>query len=51
MNFDYEVRGLLILCSLAQSWNALTMVISNNLSGSNTLKFDDVVGVFLSEEM
>ena len=25
--------------------------ISNSVSGSNTLKFDDVVGVILSEEM
>jgi hypothetical protein len=27
------------------------MVVSNSVSGSNTLKFDDVVGVILSEEM
>jgi hypothetical protein len=27
------------------------MVVSNYVSGSNTLKFDDVVGVILSEEM
>ena len=27
------------------------MAISNSVSGSNTLKFDDVVGVILSEEM
>jgi hypothetical protein len=27
------------------------MVVSNSISGSNTLKFDDVVGVILSEEM
>jgi hypothetical protein len=27
------------------------MVVSNFVSGSNTLKFDDVVGVILSEEM
>jgi hypothetical protein len=25
--------------------------VSNSVSGSNTLKFDDVVGVILSEEM
>jgi hypothetical protein len=29
----------------------LVMVVSNSVSGSNTLKFDDVVGVILSEEM
>ena len=27
------------------------MAVSNFVSGSNTLKFDDVVGVILSEEM
>jgi hypothetical protein len=27
------------------------MAVSNSIFGSNTLKFDDVVGVILSEEM
>jgi len=27
------------------------MVVSNSVSGSNNLKFDDFVGVILSEEM
>jgi hypothetical protein len=51
VDFDDEVRALLILCSLPKSWNGLVMVVSNSVSGSNTLKFDDVVGVILSEEM
>jgi hypothetical protein len=51
VDFDDEVRDLLILCSLPESWNNLVMVVSNSVSGSNTLKFDDVVGVILSEEM
>jgi hypothetical protein len=51
VDFDNEVRALLILCSLPKSWNGLGMDVSNFVSGSNTLKFDDVVGVFLSEEM
>jgi hypothetical protein len=51
VDFDDEVRALLILCSLAESWNDLVMVVSNSVSGSNTLKFYDVVGVILSEEM
>ena len=49
VNFDDEVRALLILCSLLERWNGLFMDISNSVSGSNTLKFDDVVGVILSE--
>eukprot|EP00253_Pinus_taeda_P007990 PITA_07990 len=51
VNFDDEVRALLFLCSLPESWNVLVMAISNSVSGSSTLKFDDVVGAILSEEM
>ena len=51
MNFDDGVRALLILCSLPESWNGLFMVVSNISPGSNTLKFDDVVCVILSEKM
>ena len=51
VDFDDEFRALLIFCSLLESWNGLVMVVSNYISGSNTLKFDDVVGVILSEEM
>eukprot|EP00253_Pinus_taeda_P022313 PITA_22313 len=51
VNFDDEVRTLLLLCSLPKSWNGLVMAISNSVSGSSTLKFDDVVGAILSEEM
>jgi hypothetical protein len=31
--------------------DALVMVVSNLVSGSNTLKFNDIVNVILSEEM
>jgi hypothetical protein len=51
VDFDDEVMALLILCSLPESWNGLVMAISNSVSGSNTLKFDDVVGFILSKEM
>ena len=51
VNFDDEVRALLFLCSLPESWNGLVMAISSSISGSSTLKFDDVVGAILSEEM
>ena len=51
MNFEDEVRALLILCSQLERWNNLVMVVSNYVPGSDTLKFDDVVGVILSEGM
>jgi hypothetical protein len=49
--FDDEFKALLILCSFPKSWNDLVMVVSNSISGSNNLNFDDVVGVILSNEM
>ena len=51
VNFDDEVRALLIMCSLLESLDGLVMVVSNYISRSNTLKFDDIIGVILSEEM
>ena len=50
VNFDEEIRALLILCSLPESWNGLVMAVSNFVPGSSTLKYDDVVNVILSEE-
>lgn len=51
INFDDEVRALLFLCSFPESWNGLVVAISNSVSRSITLKFDDIVGAILSEEM
>eukprot|EP00253_Pinus_taeda_P025835 PITA_25835 len=51
VNFDDEVRALLFLCSLPESLNGLVMAISNSVSRSSTLKFDDVVGAILSKKM
>ena len=51
VNFDGEVRALLILCSLPESQDGLVMGVSNFVSESCTLKFDDVIGVILGEEM
>ena len=36
---------------MPESWNGLVMAISNSVSRSSTLKFDDVVGAILSKEM
>jgi hypothetical protein len=51
VEFDDEIKDILILCSLPERWNGLVMDVCNFAFGSNTLKFDDVVGVILSEEM
>ena len=36
VNFDDEVRSLLILCSLLESWNSLVIIVSNYVPSSNT---------------
>lgn len=51
VTFDQEIRAPLILCSLPESYNDLVMDVSNFVSSSNTLKFDNVVGVVLSDEI
>ena len=43
VNFDEEIRALLILCSLHERWNGLVMVMINFISRCNTLKFDNVI--------
>ena len=50
INFDEEIRALLIFCSLPESWNSLVMVVSKSVPRTSTLKYDDVIGVVLSEE-
>ena len=37
-------------CSFLENYNGLVMDVSNYVFGSNTLKYDDVIGVILSEE-
>jgi hypothetical protein len=37
VDFDDEVRALLILCLLPENWNDLVMDVSNSISGSNNL--------------
>ena len=50
VNFYEEIRALLILCSLPESWNGLVMAVSNSILGYSTLKYDDLISVILSEE-
>jgi len=51
IEFDEEVRALLILCSLPESRNSLVTAARNSVPAKSKLKFEDVVGVILSEEM
>ncbi|WVY97098.1 hypothetical protein V8G54_029249 [Vigna mungo] len=50
IEFDDEVRALILLSSLPESWNATVTAVSSS-SGSNKLKFDDVCDLILSKEI
>lgn len=50
INFDDEVRALVLLSSLLKSWDDLVIALSN-YSSSGTLKFDDVWSVLVNEEV
>ncbi|KAK2366240.1 putative mitochondrial protein [Trifolium repens] len=50
IDFDEEVRALILLSSLPESWNATVIAVSSS-SGSSNLKFNDVRDLVLSEEI
>ena len=50
IEFNEEVRALILLSSLPESWNATITVVSSS-TGNNKLKFDDVRDLLLSEEI
>ena len=50
IEFDDEVRALILLSSLPDSWNATVTAVSSS-SGNSKLKFDDVRDLALSEEI
>ena len=50
IEFDDEVRALIFLASLPNSWEAMRMVVSNS-TGKNKLKYDDIRDLILSEEV
>jgi len=49
INFDDEIRALILLSSLLEAWNGLVMAVSNSC-GTGTLKFDDAMGILLSKK-
>ena len=49
INFEDEIRALVLLSSLPEAWDGLVMTVSNSC-GTGTLKFNDVVSVLLNEE-
>ncbi|KAK2983980.1 hypothetical protein RJ640_027305 [Escallonia rubra] len=50
INFDDEIRALLFMCSLPDSWNNLVTTVSNSTI-SGTLTLNDVVSSVMNDEM
>ena len=50
IEFDDEVRALILLASLPNSWEAMRMAVSNS-AGKNKLKYDGIRDLILSEEV
>ena len=50
IEFDDEVRALILLASLPNSWEAMRMAVSNSTRKSK-LKYDDIQDLILSEEV
>ena len=49
INFDDEIRALVLLSGLPETWDGLVLVLSNSCR-IGILKFDDTVGVLLNKE-
>ena len=50
IDFDDEIRTLIVLASLANSWEAMRMTVSNS-AGKSKLKYNDIQDLILSEEV
>jgi hypothetical protein len=48
--FDDEIRALIVLASLPNSWEAMRMAVSNS-AGKSKLKYEDIRDLILSEEV
>uniref|UniRef100_A0A7N2MUY1 Retrovirus-related Pol polyprotein from transposon TNT 1-94 n=1 Tax=Quercus lobata TaxID=97700 RepID=A0A7N2MUY1_QUELO len=50
IDFDDEIRALIILASLPNSWEAMRMAVSNS-TGKEKLKYNDIRDLILAEEI
>ena len=50
INCKDEIRALILMSSLPESWDTIVAVISNSC-GSEKLKFDEIRDVVLSESI
>ena len=50
IDFDDEIRALIVLVSLLNSWEAMRMVVSNS-TGKEKAKYNDIRDLILVEEI
>ena len=50
IDFDDEIRALILLASLPNSWEAMRMAVSNSV-GKVKLKYDDIRDLVMAEEV
>ena len=50
IDFDDEIRALIILASLPNSWEAMRMAVSNSI-GKEKLKYNDIRDLILAKEI
>ena len=50
IDFDDEIRTLIVLASLPNNWEAMRMVVSN-FAGKRKLKYDDIQNLIISEKV
>ena len=50
IDFDDEIRALIVLASLLNSWEAMRMVVSNS-TGKEKAKYNDIRDLILVEEI
>ncbi|RVX19557.1 Retrovirus-related Pol polyprotein from transposon TNT 1-94 [Vitis vinifera] len=50
IDFDDEIRALIILASLPNSWKAMRMAVSNSM-GKEKLKYNDIRDLIMDEEI
>jgi hypothetical protein len=50
IDFDDEIRALIVVASLPNSWDAMRIAVSSS-AGKSKLKYENVQDMILSEEM
>ena len=50
IDFDDEIRALIVLASLLNTWEAMRMVVSNS-TGKEKAKYNDIRDLILVEEI